>query len=249
MSTSSRSANHAGLEMSYFGSTILPLRSMDARGSVLSLGTFSKVLFPGLRIGWIAVERGRIERLREIRGLSDDCGNTMIQAALNELCVSGSYQKHLELVNRIYTRRMRAALDALSRHVPPEKATWTRPRGGYLIWLTLAPTDMSEAELHSRLCAHGVDAEAGSAFFAKAHPRLHLRLSISAHPEDVLEEGIRRLGEALKLPTGARVQGDAGAFQEASLQRIPGRQDRRDTDFQDLRRPGKADEQGGGDRG
>jgi DNA-binding transcriptional MocR family regulator len=190
--------------MSYFGSIILPLKSMDSRGSVLSLGTFSKVLFPGLRVGWIAADRGRIRRLCDIRGLSDDCGNTMIQAALNELCVSGSYQKHLELVNRIHTRRMRAALDALARHIPPEKATWTQPRGGYLIWLTLAPTGMSEAELHSRLRAHGVDAEAGSAFFTKAHPRLHLRLSISAHPQDVLEEGIRRLGKALRVPTGAR---------------------------------------------
>jgi DNA-binding transcriptional MocR family regulator len=190
--------------MSYFGSVILPLKSIDGRGSVLSLGTFSKVLFPGLRIGWIAADHRHIEGLSEIRGLSDDCGSTMIQAALNELCVSGGYQKHLELVNRIHTRRMRAALDALSRHIPPEKATWTRPRGGYLIWLTLAPAAMSEAELHSRLRAHGVDAQAGSGFFAKPHPRLHLRLSISAHADEVLEEGIRRLGKALSVPTGAR---------------------------------------------
>jgi DNA-binding transcriptional MocR family regulator len=185
-------------EMSYFGSIVLPLKAMDRTGSVLSLGTFSKVLFPGLRIGWIAADRCRIEKLCAIRKLSDDGGNTMMQAAMNELCLSGSYQKHLELVNKIYARRMRAALEALSCHVPTEKATWTRPGGGYLIWLTLAPTRLTEAELCSLLRAHGVDADPGSGSFTQAPARLHLRISISAYAEDILEEGIRRLGKALE---------------------------------------------------
>jgi DNA-binding transcriptional MocR family regulator len=129
---------------------------------------------------------------------SDDGGNTMMQAAMNELCLSGSYQKHLELMNKVYARRMRAALEALSRHVPPEKAAWTRPRGGYLIWLTLAPTGLNEAELSSLLRVHGVEADPGSGSFTQAPARLHLRISISAHAEEILEEGIRRLGKALE---------------------------------------------------
>jgi DNA-binding transcriptional MocR family regulator len=184
--------------MSYFGSIVLPLESMDRGGSVLSLGTFSKVLFPGLRIGWIAADRRHVEKLCAIRGMSDDGGSMMMQAAMNELCHSGSYQKHLELVNRIYSRRMRAALEALSRHVPPDKATWTRPRGGFLIWLTLASTSMGEAELRCLLRAHGVDVEPGSGYFPKPPARLHLRLSISTCAEDGLAEGIRRLGKALE---------------------------------------------------
>ena len=93
---------------------------------------------------------------------------------------------------------MRAALEALSRYVSPRKAAWTRPRGGFLIWLTLAPTSMSEAELRSLLRAHGVDAEPGSGYFHKPPARLHLRLSISLYAEEMLAEGIRRLGEALE---------------------------------------------------
>jgi DNA-binding transcriptional MocR family regulator len=185
-------------EMSCFGSIVLPMKSMDRDGSILSLGTFSKVLFPGLRLGWIAADPGRIEKLSALRAMSDDGGSMVMQAAMNELCLSGSYQKHLELVNRVYSRRMRTALDALSRHLSPCTATWTRPTGGYLIWLTLAPTGMSETELHSLLRAHGVDAEPGAGYFPQTSSRLHLRLSISTHAEDVLTEGIRRLGKALE---------------------------------------------------
>ncbi len=185
-------------EMSYFGGAALPLKSMDRDGRVLSLGTFSKVLFPGLRLGWIAADRLLTEKLSEIRKLSDDGGNMMMQAAMNEVCLSGGFQKHLELVNRIYSKRMSAALDALSRYVPPEKAAWTKPRGGYLIWLTLCPTDLTEAALHSRLKAHGVTAKPGSVFFCKPQKSLHLRLSVSVHAEDTLVEGIHRLGKALE---------------------------------------------------
>jgi DNA-binding transcriptional MocR family regulator len=185
-------------EMAYFGGAALPLKSMDRDGLVLSLGTFSKVLFPGLRLGWIAADRRLVDKLAAIRNLTDDGGNMMIQAAVNELCFSGVYQKHLERVNGIYSRRMSAALEALSRYVVPETAAWTRPRGGFLIWLTLRPTAMTEAELHSRLKAHGVSAKPGSGFFCEPQRRLHLRLSISVHSEGTLVEGIRRLGKALE---------------------------------------------------
>jgi len=185
-------------EMSYFGGVILPLMSMDRSDGVLYLGTFSKVLFPGLRLGWVAADPSRIRRLTEIRASSDDGGSAMIMAAMNELCVSGSYQKHLDLVNRTGATRMHAALAALSRHVPPDKATWTRPNGGFLIWLTLHGAATTEKELHERLLSHGVDLKPGSAFFSSAPKRLHLRLCISAHEEEVLVEAIRRLGKALE---------------------------------------------------
>lgn len=185
-------------EMSYFGNVVLPLKSMDRNGGVISLGTFSKVLFPGPRVGWIAAEGAVIEKLSAIRCASDDGGSMLMQAALNELCESGAYQKHLEALNRTSARRMRTALDVLSACVPPDRASWTRPNGGYLIWLTLAPTDVTEQELHAHLLSHGVDAKPGSGCFTRPQERLHLRLSISALAEEQIAEGIRRLGNALE---------------------------------------------------
>jgi len=183
--------------MAYFGSVVLPLKSIDRHGSVLSLGTFSKVLFPGPRVGSITASAELVERLSKIRNLSDDGGSVVMQATLNELCRSGAYQRHLELVNKICARRMRAALDALSRYVPREKASWITPNGGFLIWLTLAHTGVTEDELRARLRARGVEAKPGSGSFIRPQKNLHLRLSISSHEEEQIVEGIRRLGEAL----------------------------------------------------
>jgi DNA-binding transcriptional MocR family regulator len=181
-------------EMTYFGRVLLSMKSLD--GGVISLGTFSKVLFPGFRIGWIAAPPSSIEILSRLRHETDDGGSAVMQAVMNEMCRSGSYQRHLELINRIYSRRMQVALDALERFLPAEKVSWTRPRGGYLIWLSIAPAGLDEQELGALLRSHGVDAAAGAQF--PGDDRLHLRLSIASVNEEALVEGIRRLGAALE---------------------------------------------------
>ena len=131
-----------------------------------------------------------------LRHETDDGGSAVMQAVMNEMCRSGSYQRHLELINRIYSRRMQVALDALERFLPAEKVSWTRPRGGYLIWLSIAPAGLDEQELGALLRSHGVDAAAGAQF--PGDDRLHLRLSIASVNEEALVEGIRRLGAALE---------------------------------------------------
>jgi DNA-binding transcriptional MocR family regulator len=182
-------------EMTYFGRVLLSMKSLD--NGVISLGTFSKVLFPGFRIGWIAAPRPAIEVLSRLRHESDDGGSTVMQAVMNELCRSGSYQRHLELINRIYGRRMQLALDAMDRFLPAEKLGWTRPRGGYLIWLSIASPAIDEQGLGALLRSHGIDAAAGSKNLTGGDNRLHLRLSIASVDDQTLVEGIRRLGAAL----------------------------------------------------
>jgi len=106
-------------EMKYFGKTTLPIKSMDKHQIVIYCGTFSKVLFPGVRIGWIAAERECIERLVAIRCFSDLAPNMILQAAMDEFCRNGYYDRHINRMHRTYRRRMQAAVRALREHISP----------------------------------------------------------------------------------------------------------------------------------
>src|SRR5680860_787522 len=125
-------------EMKYFGKVALPIKSMDENKIVIYTGTFSKVLFPGIRVGWIAAEEECIKRLRAIKRFADLSPNNAVQAAVYEFCAQGHYDLHIRRMNRIFRKRMQAALTALDRHVPKENIKWTVPSGGYLIWVELA---------------------------------------------------------------------------------------------------------------
>lgn len=196
-------------EMKYFGRAVLPIKSMDRRHTVIYSGTFSKVLFPGVRIGWAVAERECIERLIAIRRFSELSANLVMQAAMEEFCRQGYYDAHVSRMHRVFRRRMRATLQALRRLVPPEWATWTEPSGGYLIWLKLRPPGVSTAELGARLAAHGVRAALGQDFFASAPAAPYLRLSISRLDEAEVAVGIERLAAALASLYG-RLPPEAG---------------------------------------
>jgi DNA-binding transcriptional MocR family regulator len=185
-------------EIWYSGKTELPLKSMDEHGIVLTVGTFSKALFPGLRVGWVLADEECVRRLAVLRHASDGAGSVLVQAVMAEFCRAGYYETHLKLVNKVYAARMKTALEALSRYVPREKAVWTSPRGGFLIWLSLAAKKRTEAEVGAALAKKGVWALFGPHFFAERSAQLHLRLAISGLSEDEIAEGIRRLGKALE---------------------------------------------------
>lgn len=190
-------------EMKYFGKVPLPIKSMDRLNLVLYLGTFSKVLFPGIRIGWIAAEKESIERLNSIKRFSDLSTNSLIQAALYEFCQQGYYVLHIKRMHREYRKRMNAAMTALKENLSGfDKVSWTEPAGGYLIWLQLRDTGQDEAELHRVFSQNGVVMAPGNYFFSDfqlpAHSSFpHFRISISTLNEAEIKEGIARLGKAL----------------------------------------------------
>ena len=185
-------------EITYFGKAVLPIKSMDSRGIVLYLGSFSKVLFPGVRIGWIVADRDRVERLALVKRSQDISCSPLMQAALHRLCESGAYEQHLRRVNREYARRMAVATEALRRHLPPGRADFEAPSGGYLFWIALRDIDIGPAALQRALRAQGVAAADGGLFYASPPAERHIRLSISSLDEAEIEEGARRLGAALR---------------------------------------------------
>jgi DNA-binding transcriptional MocR family regulator len=183
-------------EMKYFGQAVLPVKSMDSQGIVLYVGTFSKVVFPGLRIGWIAAPREAIVRLSDIKHASSIAGNTLAEAAVARFCGSGEFEAYLRRVHRVYRRRMQALLQGLERHMP-DGVMWTRPSGGYTAWVTLKDNNMAGSELLEIIMQRGVKVGPGQRYFAKRPSAIHFRLSIACVPEKQIEIACRLLGGAL----------------------------------------------------
>jgi len=184
-------------EMKYFGKVPLPIKSMDRRQVVVYLGSFSKVLFPGIRIGWIAADRNCIERLAALKRFSDLSSPLPMQAALAEICKHGAYDVHIKRKHRFYRKRMQCALDALKMYVTHKKVNWVEPQGGFLIWLSLDGLKKSHDEIDEALSRNRVRATLGHPAFPKGTSKKHLRLSISSLNEEEIETGIRRLSKAV----------------------------------------------------
>jgi DNA-binding transcriptional MocR family regulator len=185
-------------EMKYFGKVVLPIKSMDKHHLVIYCGTFSKVIFPGIRIGWIAAERQCIERLTAIRRFSELSSSMILQAAMHQFCKNGYYDRHISRMHRVFRKRMQTALSAIRQHISPRWAEWTEPSGGYLIWLKLKPFPSGAPDWNSLFDSYGVSAAYGIDFFFSEASDPYFRLSISTLDNEEIQEGIKRLSKMLK---------------------------------------------------
>ena len=183
-------------EMKYFGKVVLPIKSMDRNQIVIYLGTFSKVLFPGIRIGWIAADKECIQRLTALKRFCDISGNTVVQAVISAFCKQGYYDLHIKRMHRIYRKRMQVALKTMKEFLPPN-LTWTQPLGGYTIWVHLNNSDIDYALFQKILLNYGVAVSSGDYYFHSSNPKKYFRISIASLNEVEIEEGIIRLGRAL----------------------------------------------------
>jgi DNA-binding transcriptional MocR family regulator len=185
-------------ELKYFGHVVLPIKSMDSKGVVIYLGTFSKVVFPGLRVGWIVAHPDCIARLLAISRVGWLSGNVLTQAAVSRFCEGGAYEEHIRRVHRAYRPRMRALLDGLSDHMPKRNVTWTKPEGGYTLLVRARPKRrITEEQAMEELRAAGVLPSPGSLYFVAPPRDLCLRLSIANVSPEKIAEGCRRLGKVL----------------------------------------------------
>jgi GntR family transcriptional regulator/MocR family aminotransferase len=173
----------------------LPLRALDRNGLVLYIGTFSKILFPGLRLGWLVAPAPVAERLRAAKQLADLGTSPLIQAAVHRFCERRLLDRHIVRIAREYDRRRMALLAALARHMP-EGVTWTEPRGGFSLLLTL-PADCDAGALLPRALRRGTSFTPGGRFFLDGSGERTLRLSFSSVPARRIEDGVRRLAEAI----------------------------------------------------
>jgi len=184
-------------EMKYFGRVPLPIKSMDKKGLVLYLGTFSKVLSPGMRLGWIAAPKPCIEPMTQFRRALDLSSPLPLQAALTRLLRRDDFEKHIKRLHRAFRHRMQTAIRVLKTELP-EAVLWHPPSGGYLLWLTLSGLNLPEAKVINTLANGGVRVSPGSRFTINPTPWVSLRLSISQRDETEIEQGLTTLCHLLQ---------------------------------------------------
>ncbi len=184
--------NDAYGELRYFGGSLPSLKELDTGGGTVLLRSFSKVSFPGLRVGWALGPKPLIDRLRQAKEAADLHTDQLSQAVLLEFVESGRLQAHRERVLQAGAERLAATLDGIRRFLPAG-TRWTEPEGGMNIWVRLpAPLDAGELALRAR--KEGVAFLPGR-YFAVARPEPGaLRLSFAGLPPDKIREGLAVLG-------------------------------------------------------
>ncbi len=187
--------DHYTSQLHYRGAVPRPLLADDAHGRVIQLGTFSKILFPGLRLGWMVVPDELRRPVRRLRWATDLSTATFTQQILHRFCVSGRLTRHLERICRIHARRLDAMLAALEADFPAQ-ARWTRPEGGMTLWAEL-PDGIDTVEVSREAARRGVLVTPGSAFFPNGGGHSALRLSFNRESEERIRKGVRLLSEVI----------------------------------------------------
>jgi 2-aminoadipate transaminase len=160
---------------------------------VVQAGTFSKIFFPGVRLGWAAGPPDVVAKLVWAKQLTDQCAGALGQRLLEEYGRRGLLDEQIERATALYRSRCEAMMAALERHLAG-RAEWTRPSGGFFTWLTL-PVDATE--LARRALEAKVAFVPGVPFFADGRGTHNARLSFSRVTEDEIEEGVARLASLL----------------------------------------------------
>jgi 2-aminoadipate transaminase len=161
---------------------------------VIYLGTFSKILSPGLRLGWAVAPRAVLEKLNLGKQGADLCSSPMTQLFVAAYFADGDWREYLETLKSLYRRRRDVMLEALEEHFGG-RASWTRPEGGLFIWATLEG-NVDTTDLLAR--SKGVAFVPGRAAYADGRSgSSSMRLNFAGVAEDDIRAGVRRIGEAL----------------------------------------------------
>src|SRR5918996_876398 len=179
----------------YEGEPQPTLYSLDGGDYVLYLGTLSKILSPGIRIGWVAAPPPVLEKIGLGKQAADLCTSTLSQYFVREYFGDGRWQEYISDLVEIYRSRRDAMLGALERHFPPQ-AEWTHPEGGLFVWATL-PDYIDTTDLLARALREDVAFVPGAAAYVDGRGGSSMRLNFSGSSEDEITEGIERIGRVV----------------------------------------------------
>ena len=183
-------------DLRYKGDPIPPLKHWDDEGRVVYTSTFSKILAPGLRVGWVVAAPEILKKLIVAKQSTDVCANVLGQRIAHEYIVRGHIDPQIEKIKQLYKRKMDLMLSGMEEFMP-DGIGWTKPEGGMFLWVTL-PEMMDSVELLKKALRKRVAFVSGRAFFADPKEGTStMRLNFT-HPSDqMITEGLRRLGSVL----------------------------------------------------
>jgi 2-aminoadipate transaminase len=183
-------------ELRFEGDDITPIFALHKENTIY-LSTFSKTLAPGLRLGWIVAPERVMAKLVQAKQGADLHTSTLVQYLANDICQRGLIRAHVRRVRSTYRERRDAMLKAMEEHFPTS-VTWTRPQGGLFLWVQM-PEYMDSVRLLEVALEEKVAFVPGHAFYpGGSDGRCCMRLNFSHSTPDMIEEGIERLGRAIR---------------------------------------------------
>ena len=178
----------------YSGEPLPKMLAMNPNG-VIYMGSFSKVLTPGIRLGYVVAPLPLIRKLEQAKQAADLHTAQLTQMVVHEVVKDGFLAEHIPTIRQLYAGQCQAMLDALKEFFPPS-VTWTKPEGGMFLWLTL-PKHIDSMKLLDEAIAQNVAFVPGAPFYANSPEPNTLRLSFVTVPPEKIREGIAKLGKLI----------------------------------------------------
>lgn len=172
-----------------------PVKSFEDTDFVIYLGTFSKVLSPGIRLGWIIARKDIIAKLELQKQSFDACTPLLSQVIAEDYIKRGYIDSYIKKMRAIYKSKRDAALTALEKYMPDE-VKWTRPEGGFFVWVTL-PDGLYPEELFKKSVERNVAFVTGDAFLPEDYKNKYIRLSYSNITGEEIDKGIKIIAETI----------------------------------------------------
>lgn len=183
-------------ELRFDGDKVPSLKSMDTKGNIIFLGSFSKILMPGLRIAWMVADPVIIDKVVKLKQAVDLQSSSFGQRQTSFFIDMYDLDAHVAKIKELYKKRRNLMCDSMKEYFP-EGITFTYPEGGLFTWVTL-PEGMDAKELMPKVLAKNVAYVPGGPFYPHGGNANHFRLNYSNMPEERIVEGIKRLAEVLK---------------------------------------------------
>lgn len=182
-------------DLRFAGQTVPAVFSLDADKQVMVLGTFSKLLCPGLRLAWIMAPTEWMDRMIVAKQSMDLCCPTYTQLIIAEFMKRGLLPRQIDRIRKLYAKKREVMLEALRRHMP-KGVEWTEPEGGLFLWVKL-PKNMSANTLFPKAVENKVVYVVGSAFHCNGKGQNTMRLNFSYPSEEQINKGIERLAKMI----------------------------------------------------